>query len=278
MRLSISNIAWDPSEDEAISILLRKLGVDAIDIAPSKYFMDQATASLQEIAALRSIWLNRGFAIVGMQSLLFGLQDLNIFSTSDHRAALLKHLTHTCRIASGLGATRLVFGSPRNRDCRGVEPHEARALAYDFFTCLGNIASREGVTICLEANPSSYGCNFITTTTEAIAMIKTLNHPAIKLQLDTGTVLINGEDGRELVSTLVKQPSLIGHIHISEPNLLPVGDTASGLAELLAAIRGAFSGALATIEMLATTDEAHISSIDRAIRWVQSRIHISEAI
>jgi len=277
MRLSISNIAWDTSEDAAIATLIRGLGVDAIDIAPSKYFLEQSTATSKDIADVRAIWRRRGFDIVGMQSLLFGLQGLNIFGPVGHRAALLAHLTHTCRIASGLGATRLVFGSPKNRDSSGLEPSHAHSLACDFFSSLGNIALNEGVHICLEANPPSYGCNFLTSTAEAIALIQEINHRAIKLQLDTGTALINGEDGAQLISSLSREPDLIGHIHISEPNLIPPGDGSSSLPTLLNALRKTLPNSLVTIEMLATTDEAHISSVERAIRWVQNRITSPEA-
>ena len=40
MRLGLTNLAWDPSQDEAVAGLLARLGVDAIDVAPSKYFAD----------------------------------------------------------------------------------------------------------------------------------------------------------------------------------------------------------------------------------------------
>ena len=50
MRLAISNIAWDTSEDEAIAKLLRQYRVDAIDIAPGKYFPDPGKASDAEVA------------------------------------------------------------------------------------------------------------------------------------------------------------------------------------------------------------------------------------
>lgn len=277
MRLSISNIAWDPSEDEAIAALMRSLGVDAIDIAPGKYFPDQSAATSKDIADVRATWNQRGFDIVGMQSLLFGLPHLNIFGPPEHRIALLEHLTHTCRIASGLGATRLVFGSPKNRDCGAVERSRADTLARDFFSSLGDIALNEGVMICLEANPPSYGCNFITSTPEAIALVKEINHRAVRLQLDTGTVLINGEDGLQLISSLSNEPNLIGHIHISEPNLIPSGDASSALPALLTALREVLPNTLVTIEMLATTGEPHSSSVGRAIRWVQNRITSGEA-
>ena len=34
MRVAISNIAWDPAEDEDVARLLQRHHVDAIDVAP----------------------------------------------------------------------------------------------------------------------------------------------------------------------------------------------------------------------------------------------------
>ena len=54
MRLAISNIAWDPVEDEAIAKLLRRFGVDAIDVAPGKYFPEPAKATEEDIARVKN--------------------------------------------------------------------------------------------------------------------------------------------------------------------------------------------------------------------------------
>ncbi|UUZ52764.1 hypothetical protein LP419_26580 [Massilia sp. H-1] len=50
MRLSISNIAWELADDEAVAALLRARSIDAIDIAPGKYFPDPAAATDADIA------------------------------------------------------------------------------------------------------------------------------------------------------------------------------------------------------------------------------------
>ena len=59
MRLSISNIAWDVAEDEAIARLLKTYHVNAIDIAPGKYFPDPHIATSAEIASVRQWWADR---------------------------------------------------------------------------------------------------------------------------------------------------------------------------------------------------------------------------
>ena len=53
MRIAISNIAWDPAEDEAVAALLHRYQVDAIDVAPGKYFPDPTIASDQDIQRVR---------------------------------------------------------------------------------------------------------------------------------------------------------------------------------------------------------------------------------
>ena len=80
MRLAISNIAWDICEDEAVAALLQQFSVDAIDIAPGKYFPELTKATGEDIAQVKAWWAERGVEITGMQALLFGTKGLNIFA------------------------------------------------------------------------------------------------------------------------------------------------------------------------------------------------------
>ncbi|MEO8408655.1 MAG: TIM barrel protein [Oxalobacteraceae bacterium] len=152
MRLAISNIAWDVSEDELIGQLLQRYGIDAIDVAPGKYFPDPANASDKDIARVRAWWAERGIEITGMQALLFGTTGLNVFGPVEVQDAMLKHLAAVCRIGAGLGAPRVVFGSPKNRDRSGLSDQEAMDVAVPFFRLLGNIAESYGVLICLQGS------------------------------------------------------------------------------------------------------------------------------
>lgn len=80
MRLGLTNLAWDPSQDEAVAGLLARLGVDAIDVAPSKYFADVSAVREAEVRQVRDWWSDRGIEITGMQSLLYGTQGLRTCS------------------------------------------------------------------------------------------------------------------------------------------------------------------------------------------------------
>lgn len=263
MRLSISNIAWDVAEDEAVAALLQRYAVDAIDVAPSKYFADPATASDDDIARVRQWWSERGIEITGMQALLFGTTGLNVFGMSTSQDAMLLHLSRVCRIGAGLGATRLVFGSPKNRDRKHLNEAQAQAIAVPFFRRLGDIAAEHGVTVCLEPNPTCYGANFMTTSAEAAQVVTRVAHPAIRMQLDAGTITINDEDA---LTVLRDSAALIGHVHASEPDLVPLGNGRTDHARAAAGLRQHLPDHVVTIEMLATTNEPHLAAIERALQ------------
>ncbi|WP_338637108.1 sugar phosphate isomerase/epimerase family protein [Spirobacillus cienkowskii] len=264
MRLAISNIAWDVQEDQEVANLLRKFNVDAIDIAPGKYFSEPANATKVDIKRVKHWWLDRGIKITGMQALLFGTNGLNIFGSQDIQNALLAHMATICRIGSELGATRLVFGSPKNRDRSGLSDEQALKEAVNFFRRLGDIAFAQGVVICLEPNPKSYGANFMTMSAETANVVRCVDHPAILKHLDTGSITINAES---IKTVLAECSHLIGHIHASEPNLVPLGDLNTDHNTLCDTIMSYLPNHVVSIEMLATKNEPHLVSIERALAF-----------
>ncbi len=262
MRLAISNIAWDIAEDEAVAALLQRHQVDAIDIAPGKYFPQPAQATKAEMERVKDWWAAHGIEITGMQALLFGTTGLNVFGAPESQDALLQHLDAVCRIGAGLGAPRMVFGSPKNRDRSGLSNVETMAMALSFFRRLGDIAASHGVMICLEPNPTCYGANFMTTSSETAQVVAQIAHPAIRMQFDTGALIINDEDP---VTALQGCAALIGHIHASEPNLVPLGNGGTDHATMFQALMQCLPNHLVTIEMVATQNEPHLVSIERAL-------------
>lgn len=262
MRISISNIAWDPVEDGPIADILAAHGIDAIDVAPSKYFPDPEHASDEDIAAVRRTWRARGIDIVGMQALLFGTTGLNVFGPAPVQDAMLRRLSAVCRIGAGLGARHLVFGSPKNRDRTGLDDEQTQQLAVGFFRRLGDEAARHGVQVCLEPNPPRYGANFMTTSAETALVVEAVAHPAIRMQLDTGAMAINGEDA---AATVTAYAHLIGHVHASEPDLVPLGDGQAPHEAVHAALLRHLPDHVVCIEMVATAAEPHAASVKRAV-------------
>lgn len=264
MRISISNIAWNLEDEPAIARLLRDNGVDRVDVAPGKYFPDPFAATDADIVGIRQMWARRGFAIEGMQSLLFGTSGLNLFSDGDDR--MLDRLDAICRIGGKLGARSLTFGSPRNRDRTGLSDADSLVIATRFFRRLGDRAQAAGVIVCLEPNPAIYHCNFMITTAEAADMVRRVDHPAIALQLDIGAIALNGEDP---AATIASVASLIGHVHASEPELATLGDRGAPHADAGHALREVRPDCVVTIEM-APTPEDRMTAVARAVSKAQT--------
>ena len=262
MRLAISNIAWDIQEDPAVAKLLGMFTVDAIDVAPSKYLPDPANAKDEDIANVKQWWADHGIEITGMQALLFGTTGLNVFGDSKSQDAMLEHLRAVCRIGAGLGATRLVFGSPKNRDRSGLNDVQTLERAVSFFRRLGDVAKNHGIFVCLEPNPTRYGANFMTTSEETAYVVSAVDHASIRMQFDTGALTINGESPKAVLECSAR---LIGHVHASEPDLVPLGDGGTDHQFIHQALNSCLPDHLVSIEMVATKEEPHLHSIARAL-------------
>ena len=273
MRISISNIAWDVAEDEKIRDLLHESYIDAIDIVPGKYFPKPEKATDEEINKVKNWWSSNGIEIVGMQALLFNKTEMNIFGTEDSRSMMLQYLKAVCYIGNMLGANRLVFGSPKNRDRTELNDLETEKIAIDFFNRLGDIAEKAGVIICLEPCPAQYGSNFMKTSIETAKMVTKIHHPAIKMQLDSGAISINEEDPFEI---LLKYAGHIGHVHASEPDLVPLGDGVTNHKNFSKALTKYLPNSLVSIEMVATQNEPHLTSIRRSL-LIANKIYKSES-
>lgn len=266
--ISISNIAWDTSQDEEVGEQLKKLGVEFIDIAPSKYFGKIIGVSRSEIEQIKRRWKDYGIQIYGMQSLLFGLNNLNLFASEKDRTLLLEHLKAICRIGGGLGVNYLTFGSPNNRFIKEKVEEEAEEIALDFFYELGQIAKEHNVTVCIEPNPKEYGANFLTTSIEAYSFVRKLNHKNIKMQIDTGTCIINGED---CTSTIDKK--IIGHVHASAPFLETINE--KNISSIRSVLRKIVlpDDKVVTIEMLYNERSNTILKLTKAIELLRFGIY-----
>ena len=262
MKLGISNIAWDTVEDEDIADILNKNSIDSIDVVPGKYFPIPSEAREVEILKIKNWWLDRGIKITGMQALLYNTNGLNIFASEDIQKLMLEHLSDICRIGGLLAAKKLAFGSPKNRDRSGLSNMETMNIAIPFFRKLGDMAKGHDVTICLEPNPTCYGSNFMTTSSETAKVVEEVAHESIKMLLDTGAITLNEESPDLIIS---KYAFLIGHIHASEPNLLPIGDCNTNHRAIAKTLEFHLPYNTVTIEMVATKDEDHKKSIQRAL-------------
>ena len=220
MNLAISNIAWNPAQDEAVCALMQKHGFSGLEIAPTKVFVEQPYSHIEEAAAW-SLGLREkyGFCVPSMQSIWYGRTE-RLFGADDERRTLLAYTKSAIDFAAAVGCGNLVFGCPKNRTMPEVMDKDEKEamiaeIAVPFFHEIGDYAAQRNTAIGMEANPKIYGANFINTTSEAVAFVRRVDSAGLRLNLDVGTMIANGE----ACSVLGGNAPLISHVHISEPFL-----------------------------------------------------------
>lgn len=224
MILSISNIAWHPSNRLSIYSALQKFNFTGLEIAPGLLFnhADNPFNPLEsELNKIIDELNNFNLKIVSMQSLLFGKKDALLFGNSDQRQIFFDGMLEAIKLAERLNVPNLVFGSPSNRNIsKGMKLIDAQDIARSTFTKLGEVALNAGTSISIEPNPQEYGTNFINNMNQAISFIKKIESPGIKAILDIGSIKMNNEFD-DLPNLISKSIAHLNHVHISEPYLMP---------------------------------------------------------
>ncbi|MGL5259364.1 MAG: sugar phosphate isomerase/epimerase family protein [Lachnospiraceae bacterium] len=212
MNRSISNIAWDASDDTKMYEILRDLKYNGLEIAPTRIFPNNPYELLEEAEEFASIlWKEYGIKIPSMQSIWFGKSE-RIFKNKEEYKILLDYTKKAIIFAKSIQCKNLVFGCPRNRN---IEVGETSERAISFFKELGEFALENNTCIGIEPNPPIYNTNYINTTKEAFELVEQVGSKGIKVNIDLGTIIQNEES----IDYLKDKVSMISHVHISEPNL-----------------------------------------------------------
>lgn len=212
MKLSISNIAWSEEKDMSVLNMMKSMGFEGLEIAPTRIFPNNPYEKTKEAAKwVKEIENKYGVRISSMQSIWYGRNE-KLFGTEEERTILLDYTKKAIEFAEIIGCGNLVFGCPRNRNILEDSNIE---VSIDFFNTIGEYALKHNTVVGIEANPPIYNTNFINTTESAFDLIKKVDSEGFKLNLDIGTMIQNKED----ISILNGREQFINHIHISEPSL-----------------------------------------------------------
>ena len=264
MRLAVSNLAIPDSATAHDLAALPQRGVAGIEVAPTRIAPWDALTP-PRLAAYRGRMADAGLMVPSLQALLFGTEGLHLLRDPAAFDAMLAHLRHVARVGVALGAGIGVFGSPRNRQ-RGAMPAEAAwALARDRFAVLARAVAEEGFSLGLEPVPPVYGGDFLTVADEVIRMVAEVNHPGLRVHLDTGCVLLGGD---AIATAIAAAGPALGHFHVAEPKLGPFRHPQAEHAAAAAALRRAGYDRWITIEMLEQPDGA-MEAVEAAVIFAQ---------
>ena len=245
MKLSVSNIAWEQSELEEHLKLLRDLGCDGVEIAPSCIWKEPVSASDAEIESLKKLVSQYGLVIPAFHALLYTRPDLYLFGDESKRQETLLYLKQLIRLAGKLSVKVLVYGSPASRRVGDKSYIKCYEISVEVFRELGREAECHNTIFCIEPlGPSE--SDFIQTVDEGYNLIKDVGHPHFGLHLDARAMVDAGEN---FDGVFQKYASILKHFHVSDPGLAPPGFTGldhSPIGKALA--RTAYNGFI-SIEM-----------------------------
>ena len=247
MTLSISNIAWLPDEEKTIAALLRAEGVRYVEVAPTRIADDPRSLSRTALRHYRAFWADHGIGIRAMQSLLFNRPELHIFRDDASMRATIDYLSVIIDIAVELGATVLVFGSPKQRTIAGIDPSDVARRETEFFWRVGAAAAGAGVHFCVEPNPPAYGCDYINTIDEVVALLNRVSSQGLGVHADAAAMTMVGD----APETLIALAPVLKHFHVSEQDLAPIGSRGVPHERFAAALHAGGYRWLTSIEMRA---------------------------
>lgn len=217
MRLSVSNIALTPYDHAGELAALAGMGFTGLEAAPSRRWRDTGAVTGADAAAYRREIEDASLVCVGLHSLFFDHPALGLFKERGARAETLDFLVHLSGVCRDLGGKTLIWGGGRRRGA--VPPAQAQAESIDF---LGEYARRtagHGTCLCFEPlGPDD--SDFINSVHDSIAIVKAVNHKAVRVQVDLKAMIQNNE----LTETAVQaaRPWLV-HAHANESDLGVLG-------------------------------------------------------
>ena len=201
--------------------------------------------------------------------MLFGRPELMVFGDAAARKQTLEVLSRFIELAGAIGAENLVFGSPKNRFVPDTMTFdEARAIAVDFFWALGRVATDNNTCLCIEPNPVEYGCNFVTTASDGLALVEAVGNPGFGLHLDAaGMTLANDAVG----ASIRRAGRHLRHFHASAPYLAQIEDQVVDHRGAAKALREIGYAGYVSIEMRPGLPGNAVADVAAAVALVRAR-------
>jgi sugar phosphate isomerase/epimerase len=186
MRLAVSNLAWPSRQEDAAYELLASLGVPGVEVAPTRLGPWNALP-VARLAEHRAKLAAAGLVVGSLQAIFYGRIEPQLLGDASAFRLMHEHMRLVAGIAAALGATTLVFGSPRNRLRGEMSVEHAGELARERLYLLGDVVMDAGAVLAIEPVPAAYGGDFLGSWREVLHIVQDVNHPGVRVQtrLDT---------------------------------------------------------------------------------------------
>jgi sugar phosphate isomerase/epimerase len=216
MKFAICNEVFQGWDWEATCRFVAGAGYDGIELAPFTLTEDVRSLGDTERQEIRATAERAGVEIMGLHWLLVSPPGLSLTSSDPSlRQTTAEYLTALVDFCGDLGGRVMTLGSPKQRrlaDGGSLETTTDRFLA-GVRPALDR-AQERGIMICLEPLPPPEA-DFLLTLEQALALIKTLGHPAAKTNFDVKSA---SWENKPLPDLLAQYAPYIVHFHANDTN------------------------------------------------------------
>lgn len=264
MKISVSNIAWDNKLLLYFLNFIKNLGCSGVEIAPSVIWPEPIKSSKSERFNFLNSVKKVGLELVGFHSLLFSRPDLQLFLNKDSRKATVNYLCELVNLCSELDGKQLIFGSPKNRLLHGKKYDECFKQANEDFYQIAEFGQKKNIYFCIEPLGSDE-TEFIKTLKEGGDMVEKINHPYLKLHLDSKAIFSTKENPEEITK---KYKHLLQHVHVGDQNLSEPGIVNTSHDKIGEALRNINYSKYVSIEMKKNKKDVQ-ASLTRSVSYVK---------
>lgn len=235
MNFAICNELFEGLPLTRVCETVRELGYNGIELAPFTLGEQPARLCDKTRAALRQAISSAGLHCVGLHWLLAGAEGLHL-TTADAgvRRETGVYLGQLARLCRELGGQVMVLGSPKQRSLEaGVSQAEALDHAREVLELALPALQDQDVVIAIEPlGPEE--TSFLNTADEAVHLIRQLDSPHVRLQLDVKAMATEAAAIPDLIRA---NREWLAHFHANDPNRLGPGMGSVDFVPILAALR-----------------------------------------
>lgn len=210
-------------------------GYSGIEIAPFTLADDVRTISSQRRSEVRREAEKAGLEVIGLHWLLAKTEGLHLTSPdADTRKRTAAYLGDLARFCADLGGKILVFGSPKQRNlAQGMDRATGMRYAADVFSSVLPVLEQTQTLLALEPlSPTT--TNILTTAAEAVELIRKVDSPRCRLQLDC---LAMSKEAVPIPELVRKHRADLAHFHANDPNSQGPGFGQLDFRPILTALR-----------------------------------------
>tara|TARA_B100000683_G_C12414058_1_gene525063 strand:+ start:264 stop:1073 length:810 start_codon:yes stop_codon:yes gene_type:complete len=220
LKHAISNIALPAHHHQPELSLLRELGVQGIEVAPSRIWEDTWKGlTADDVSKYRNKIEAADLEVVGLHSLLFDHRELELFGTSEQRDGLLEFFIHLSGVCRDLGGHTLIWGGGRHRG--SVPEADAVDRTVSFFSELADRINGHGTCFCLEPLAPN-DTDFIHSVLQSQDIVRAVGHPSLRVQIDAKALAANNELSP---ATFAAVAGDLVHFHANEPDFEILGSS-----------------------------------------------------